>query len=166
MRFTVPASLAVCMSPLVPDPSECGFVASQNTVIVTHLDVLTMTEWNTYLRFDIDPAIRARSIIAASLELTATSTNQAASDDSGVVWQTQPFTLMSIDTGSTPAKVGTTAIAPSQGAVAKAQTVSWPLPTTLVGDTLCVEVQSPSIDTVAYWSTGGTTPPLLAVDAY
>jgi hypothetical protein len=159
------AIIAKCINPLAtpPSPSACSSVSGADTVIVDGDD--TMHPWDTFLRFDLDTAFAGRTVVGVRLQLTATDATIAMSNNSGLVYESVPFTNTDL-TVAEPAKAQAMALAPSQGAVTQLQTVEWPLPASLVtaGGSVYLELESPSTDGVDYWNRAGATPPQLFVD--
>jgi hypothetical protein len=164
--FAYVATVAACIERLFPSPMLCITENGASQLVVDAQDSTTGQPWDAFVRFDLDGAIAGHTVVAVKLELTATDSARAPSDNSGVVWKSSPFTAMDLSMAE-PAKVGAAAIAPSQGAVIKLQVVRWPLPTSVVAANAAVylELESPSVDGVNYWDLTGANPPRLLIDA-
>jgi hypothetical protein len=163
--FAYPAAIAKCINPLAtpPSPSACAAASPANQL---HVDGdATMHPWDAFLRFDLDDAFAGRTVTGVRLQLTASDSAAAMSDNSGVVYKSVEFTNADLSTAE-PLKAQTAALAPSQGAVAPLQTVEWPLPAALVSanGSIYLELENPSTDGVDYWDNAGATPPQLIVD--
>ena len=161
-RIAYPATVSACISDAFPGEEVCTDIYSPNALVLTKLDTTTMMPFSSYLRFDLDGA--ATMVAAVTLHMTVMNTAQAASDQSGTVWQANPFTQTSIEE-TTPGKTSMPVLASDRGAVAKDAIVEWPLASTLIGANavLCVELESESANYVIY---DKTTPPTLYVDVY
>jgi hypothetical protein len=140
----------------------CTEIYGMGSLVLTKLDTTTMMPFSSYLRFDLDGA--ATTVAAVTLQMTVMNTAQAASDQSGSVWQANPFTQTSIEE-TTPGKTSMAMLASDRGAVAKGAIVEWPLASTLVSanGVLCLELESESTNNVIY---DKTAPPTLFVDVY
>jgi hypothetical protein len=162
-RIAYPASVSACISDAFPGETVCIDLYSPSALVLTKLDSTTMMPLSSYLRFDLDDALVGTTVAAVTLEMTALATAQAASDQSGSVWQANSFTQQSID-DTTPGKTGAV-LAADRGAVAKGAVVEWPLASSLVhaNDVLYLELESESTNNVIY---DRTAPPTLLVDVY
>lgn len=163
--FAYPAVIAKCINPLAtpPSPSTCAAASPANQL---HVDGdASAHPWDTFLRFDLDSAFAGRTVTGVRLQLTASDSAAAMSDNSGIVYKSVEFTSADLST-SEPMKAQTTPLAPSQGVVMPLQTVEWALPASLAspGGAVYLELENPSTDGVDYWDTAGTTPPQLLVD--
>lgn len=161
-RIAYPASASVCVSDSFPDATFCADIYSPNSLVVTELDDTTMLPLRTYLRFDLDGSVTG-TVAAVTLQMTALDTAQAASDQSGSVWQVSVFTQQSI-ASTTPGKIGSV-LATDRGTVVNGAVVEWPLASSSVGanSVLCLEIESTSTNNVIY---DKAAPPTLLVDVY
>ena len=165
--FAYTATVAECIDPATPDPTECTTIKGPDQLVVDMLDANTKQPWDAFVRFDLDGAIAGRTIDLVRLELTATTDSLAPSGNSGELFQVQPFTRMELF-GTEPMKVSTTPLAGSQGAVTNLQVVTWPVPTMLVAasGSVYLELESTSQDGVNYWNLAGPNPPRLLVSVH
>lgn len=162
-RIVYPASVSACVSDSFPGETVCADLYSLNSLVVTELEATTMLPLRAYLRFDLDGAVTGTTVAAVTLQMTALDTAQAASDQSGSVWQVTSFTQQSIyDT--TPSKTGSV-LATDRGLVAKGAVVEWPLASSLIDGNavFCLELESASTNNVIY---DKTAPPTLLIDVY
>jgi hypothetical protein len=162
--FAYTATVAACIDPAAPNPSLCTSIKGPAQLVVDMLDATTMQPWDAFVRFDLDAAFAGRTIQMVRLELTATDDKLAASGNSGTLYQVDPFALADLSLAE-PKKVGTTALAPSQGAVAALQVVMWPVPASLAAPngSVYLELETTSQDGVNYWNLAGPNPPRLVV---
>jgi hypothetical protein len=163
-RLAYPTTASACVSGEFAGETVCTDLYSPDALVLTQLDSTTMMSLSSYLRFDLDGALAQVTVAAVTLHLTAMNTAQAASDQSGSVWQANPFTQSSIEE-TTPGKTSMAMLASDRGAVAKDAIVEWPLATTLVSanSVLCLELESASTNNVIY---DKSAPPTLYVDVY
>jgi hypothetical protein len=163
-RIAYPTTASACVSAEFPGETVCTDIYSPDALVLTKLDAVTMMPLTSYLRFDLDGALAGSTVAAVTLQLTAMTTAQAASDQSGTVWEANSFTQASID-DTTPGKTSMAVLASDRGAVAKGAIVEWPLASTLVSanSVLCLELESESTNNVIY---DRSTPPTLFVDVF
>jgi hypothetical protein len=161
-RLSFPATVTACLAGTFPGETVCTDLYGPTSLVIASVDGTTMMPFDAYLRFDFDPTISGKTIAAVTLEMTAETTAQAASDHSGSVWQANPFTQASVASGI-PGKTAMAVLAADRGAVAKGAAVDWSLAPSLVDATtpLCLELESGSVNNVIY---DRNTPPILLVD--
>jgi hypothetical protein len=161
-----PATVAECIDPVVPSTMLCRSINGAQQLVLDKQDSMTLNPWQSYVRFDLDGALANKTVLKVELRVVATDAGKAAGTSSGEVWKVQPFTLASLDT-TTPAKIGTVPLAGSQGAVAKLQVVTWPIPSTIVAPNSGVffGLITTASDGVNYWNIAGVDPPVLLIDA-
>ena len=166
MHLMYPATVAECIDPGVPSPSHCKTVNGAQQLVLDIKDSATLNPWQSYVRFDLDGAIAGKTILKVGLRVVATDNGKAPGMNSGEVWNVQPFTLASLDM-TTPAKIGMLPLAGSQGAVAKLQPITWPIPINVVAPNSGVffGLITTASDGVNYWNLAGVDPPLLLIDA-
>jgi len=115
----------------------------------------------SFVSFPLDDAFAGKQVLSVTLEITVSNGVNAHSPASGEVWEVASFTLSSL-AGTVPAKQGSAALAPDQGAVTQLQVVSWTLPnaTVTAGQTLYLGVFPTATDGIDYTATGASAPTL------
>jgi hypothetical protein len=161
------ATLAACMDPALPDLTTCtDDKGAKQLAIDGMVDATGTRMFTAYIRFDTDAQLVGKTITAVSLILTNSGIGSADSDQSGEVWSVSAFTETTLSTMA-PTKIGGVALAPTQGAVALGQVVTFVLPPGIVAanQPVYLGLYPDSGDGVQYWDTTGTAPPVLHVDA-
>lgn len=160
-----PATVAECLDPMAPNPLVCRAINGQQQMVIDMKDSATLNPWQGYVRFDLDTAIAGKTIVKVQLRVVATNDAKAPGGNTGEVWKVQSFTLQSL-TGTTPAKIGASPLAGTQGAVIKLGPIAWPLPldTVASGGAVFLAVITTASDGVNYWNIDGANPPRLAID--
>ncbi|MEO8846515.1 MAG: hypothetical protein ABI591_19920 [Kofleriaceae bacterium] len=161
-RIAYPASVSACVTTEFPGTDFCTGVYTATSLVVTKLDTSTSAPLYTYLRFDLDSAFT--TVAAVTLQMTALDTAQAASDQSGTVWQADPFTQQSLDQ-TFPGKTTMAVLATDRGTVMKGAVVEWSLASSLAAanGVLYLELESASTNNVIY---DKSAPPTLLIDVY
>lgn len=161
------ASVSDCVNRVTPDPDSCASLSGLAGMLVDMSEATTMQPTDGFVRFDLDGALAGKTIVSATLRLTATNDARAAGPASGVLYRVQPFTRATLAM-TEPAKIGSQPVSPGQGAVAKLQPVNWPLPTSLVSanGSVFLEIVNTNTDGVIYGTKAAAAPPLLLIDYF
>jgi hypothetical protein len=164
LSFAYTATVAECIDPTLPNPDKCKQIKGPDQLAVDMFDNATTHPWDAFVRFDLDDAFGTSPIAKLELVMTVTNDVNAASGNSGLVYQVAAFTqpeLYSIE----PQKISATPIASSQGSVTQLQVVRWKLPTALAapGGSVFLELETPSQDAANYWNLAGPNPPQLVL---
>jgi len=157
------ATIAECIDVALPDPDFCetSIAGPGSMKVDTEADQPTYV---AYLRFDLTGAPADKSATDVSLTLTVSNKQMANSDESGEVWQVEPFELPDLS-NLAPNAVGTPPLAASLGPVAPFDSVEWQLPPSVitVAQSVYIAITPASVDGVNYDNLDGVTPPVLRV---
>jgi hypothetical protein len=166
-EVTYTAAVADCVGPTMPNPDTCETEVGAGTMTVdTEYDPpIDLTARQSYLRFDLDGTLAGKTIDGATLRVRVTAIMGAESNQTGELWQVQPFTRSDLFV-ATPAPVGASPIAADQGPVALSELVSFAVPTSLISPNGSVFLGLLPLTTngVDYYNANGAEPPVLVVD--
>lgn len=164
--FHIAATVAACTSPDNPNPNLCESSTGSGEMAVDGNDSALDIEFASFLRFSIPSALANRTVTSATLVLYATDNVKADGPSSGEVWLVEAFDAQSLFSAA-PAKVGTQRLSPDQGAVDQNDTITWPLPSSVInaGQNLHLGVFALNDEGVNYWNNSGDVAPELIVDA-
>lgn len=166
-QVTYTAVVADCIKPSAPDPDVCETEAGSGvmTVDTQFNPMLDPTPRNAYIRFDLDGALAGKTVDAATLTLRVTSISGGESNQTGELWEVEPFVRADLFV-MTPATIGATPIGANQGAVALGAQVDFSIPTSLVSpnDSVTVGLLPLTTNGVDYYNTNGVEPPILVID--
>lgn len=166
-EVTYTAAVADCVRPTMPNPDTCETEVGAGTMTVdTEYDPpIDLTPRHSYLRFDLDGTLAGKTIDGATLRVRVTAISGAESNQTGELWQVQPFTRNDLFV-STPSAVGSSPIADDQGPVALSELVSFSVPTSLISPNGSVYLGLLPLTTngVDYYNANGAEPPVLVVD--
>lgn len=157
---------ADCIDPYsyFPDPQGCDFAAARDAFTIDRDADYPHDSWVGFMRFSPGAELAGKTIDAVALRLRVSGEPHSDADDSGVVWEVEPFDRDSLNQGP-PNPVGDDPIGASVGAVALSAEVVFEL----VG--LTVQPSTPiylsmvptTEDGVDYTDERSATPPTLIV---
>jgi hypothetical protein len=159
--FTFP-TYAGCIALNDPDPEYCANQQPFGQFTVDTYDHATGSEAFVLLHFEVPVGEPAPNSIA--LVMFTTNANGADSNQSGEVWQLEPFTDQSLGL-ELPERVGASPLSPDRGPVARNATVEWVLPLAVLDGSGAVYlgVFATTNDGVDYYSHQGALPPRLVL---
>lgn len=160
---TYDAVTADCINLTAPDPDACAGYIDPRIFVISTSEYSSGDPHHGFLRFDLDPEVAQSALASVALEVTVAGLSYADSDDSGDIWEVVPFVRSDLFSGA-PNRVGGSAVSPSQGAAGLNQTISWPLPTSVVnGPSVYLEMNPLVSNNTYYLDRDQSSPPQLIV---
>jgi hypothetical protein len=158
------ADVAACIDPMLPEPEACEVANGEDAMNIDENDTASAHPYHAFVSFELDEAFAGRTVQQVTLRLVVASYAKSAGDQSGEIWEVEPFDELDLDDHA-PEKVGTAPLAQSGGPVTQGQVVEWALPVDLVAPEkdIYLGIFPVSDDGVDYWNDDGAVPPELVI---